>query len=72
MSKNPLVNRPPLARNHISKPKLLPKITRKGVAAIDIVKQEQLMLFEFFFFFSNLKLEKKSHSSIDEPPILKT
>lgn len=38
MLENPLVNRPPLARKLISNPKLVPKITRKTVAAVDIVK----------------------------------
>ena len=38
MLENPLVNRPPLARKAISNPKLLPKIMRKTVAAVDIVK----------------------------------
>jgi len=36
MLENPLVNRPPLARKLISNPKLLPKIIRKSVAAVDI------------------------------------
>jgi hypothetical protein len=38
MSENPLVNHPPLAMKDISKPKLLPKITRKSVVAVAIVK----------------------------------
>ena len=38
MLENPLVNRPPLLRKAVSRPKLLPKIMRKTVAAVDIVK----------------------------------
>jgi len=38
MLKNPLVSRPPTVRKAISKPKLLPKMTRKIVAEEQIVK----------------------------------
>ena len=38
MLENPLVNRPPVAMKLISNPKLVPKMMRKTVAAVDIVK----------------------------------
>lgn len=38
MLENPLVSRPPTAKKVISKPKLLPKMTRKSVAEVQIVK----------------------------------
>ena len=38
MLENPLVSRPPTVRKAISKPKLLPKMTRKSVAEVQIVK----------------------------------
>ena len=38
MLENPLVSRPPKVRKVISKPKLLPKMTRKIVAEVEMVK----------------------------------
>jgi hypothetical protein len=38
MLEKPLVSRPPEVRKAISKPKLLPRMTRKSVAEVEIVK----------------------------------
>ena len=67
---NPLVNRPPLARKLISKPKLLPKIMRKSVAAVDIVKPRIVSAVCCFLLVKSLSGKDISLILFCEPPVL--